>query len=108
MMIKVLVDSTCDLPEDILRQYDVHVLPLRVILGDQEYIDKKTIQVDNVYDAMRQGILPKTSLPNPQDIYTIFQDYCDKGYDFIYLSFSSVLSGTCQLAQSVWQEFNSK
>lgn len=107
-MIKILVDSTCDLPDSIIKKYDIRVLPLRVLLEGKEYLDKKTIQVDDVYSAMRKGIVPKTSLPNPKDIYDIFDEYCTKGYDFIYLAFSSVLSGTYGLAKSIIEEFRSK
>lgn len=107
-MIKILVDSTCDLPDEIIAKYDLDILPLRVLLDGQEFLDKKTIQVDKVYAAMRKGILPRTAQPYPQDIYNLFQEYCDKGQDFIYLSFSSVMSGTYQLARSIMQEFKHK
>lgn len=107
-MIKILVDSTCDLPDDIIKKYDIRVLSLRVFFEGREYLDKKNIQVDDVYSAMRRGIIPKTSLPNPKDIYDIFSEYCEKGYDFIYLAFSSVLSGTYGLAKSIIEEFKSK
>lgn len=107
-MIKVIVDSTCDLPEEIIDEYEMDILPLRVLLGEKEFLDKKTIQVDEVYAAMRKGIIPKTSQPYPQDIYNLFQKYCSKGIDFIYLSFSSVLSGTYQLAKTIMQDVKHK
>lgn len=107
-MIKLLVDSTCDISPDFLSQHDIDILPLRILLGDQEFRDKQTIQVDQVYDAMRQGIYPTTALPYPQDIFDLFQNYCNKGQDFIYLSFSSVMSGTYQLAHSIMREFKQK
>lgn len=47
-MIKIMVDSTCDLPEDVMEKYDIKVLPLRVSIDGNEYLDKKTIQVDDV------------------------------------------------------------
>jgi DegV family protein with EDD domain len=107
-MIKIMVDSTCDLPDELIKKYDIKILPLRVSLDDKEYLDKKTIEVDEVYSAMRKGIIPKTSQPNPKDMYDIFNEYCTKGHDFIYLSFSSVLSSTYQLAQSILKEFKNK
>lgn len=107
-MIKVLIDSTCDISSDLISKYDIDILPLRILLGNQEFRDKKTIQVDQVYDAMRQGIYPTTALPCPQEIFNVFQNYCNKGQDFIYLSFSSVMSGTYQLAHSIMQEFKQK
>lgn len=107
-MIKIMVDSTCDLPEDVMEKYDIKVLPLRVSIDGNEYLDKKTIQVDDVYSAMKKGIVPKTSQPRPKDIYDAFKEYCKEGSDFIYLAFSSALSGTCQLAKSILKEFKDK
>ncbi|MGE5633557.1 MAG: DegV family protein [Caulobacteraceae bacterium] len=103
-MVKIIVDSTCDLPDELMREYDIKSIPLRVSLGDKEYLDKVEVQVDQVYEAMRNGIVPKTSQPRPIDIYNVFKQYCSSGYDFIYLSFSSKLSGTYQLASAVLKE----
>jgi DegV family protein with EDD domain len=108
IMIKIMVDSTCDLSYEFIEKYDIKVLPLRVSIEDRDYLDKKTIQVEDVYSAMRKGIVPKTSQPNPKDIYDFFSEYCTSNKDFIYLSFSSLLSGTYQLSQSILQEFKNK
>lgn len=107
-MVKIIVDSTCDLPEEFIERYEIKILPLRVLLEDKEYLDKKTIQVDEVYSAMRKGIVPKTSQPNPKDIYDMFSEYCTNGQDFIFLSFSSVLSGTYELASSILNELKNE
>jgi DegV family protein with EDD domain len=107
-MIKIMVDSTCDLPDELIKKYDIKILPLRVSLEDKNYLDKNTIQVDEVYSAMRKGIMPKTSQPSPKDMYNIFNEYCTNGFDFIYLSFSSALSGTYQLAEFILKEFKNK
>lgn len=107
-MIKIMVDSTCDLPDELIEKYDISVLPLRVFIDGEEYLDKKTIKVDDVYSAMRKGIVPKTSLPRPQDIYEAFSGYCAAGCDFIYLCFSSVMSGTYELAKAMIEEFKDK
>jgi DegV family protein with EDD domain len=101
---KIIVDSTCDLPDEFMARYDIRSLPLKVLLNGKEYLDKVTIQVDDVYEAMRQGIVPKTSLPNPVDIFALFDDYCTRGHDFIYLAFSSLLSGTYEIASAVIDE----
>ncbi len=103
-MIKIIVDSTCDLPEEYIKRYDISVLPLKVLLGDREYLDKKTITVEEVYDAMRKGIMPKTAQPGPNEIYEIFKKYAESGRDFIYLAFSKAMSGTYNLAQSILNE----
>lgn len=107
-MTKIIVDSTCDLPDELLEKYSISTLPLRILIKDVEYLDKRTIKIEEVYSAMRDGILPRTSQPRPKDIYSLFMEYCNKGIDFIYLAFSSALSGTFQVAESIAAEFKSK
>lgn len=103
-MIKIIVDSICHLPEGMFEEYDIKVLPLKVSLNNVEYLDKVNIQVDEVYSEMRKGVVPKTSQVSPGHIYELFNRYCEDGIDFIYLAFSSVLSGTCGLVQNILEE----
>lgn len=100
-MIKIIVDSTCDLPKEYMERYDIKVLPLRVSINDVEYIDRVNIEIEEVYNAMRKGIIPKTSQVNPKDMYDLFTEICEEGNDFIYISFSSKLSGTNGLSRNV-------
>lgn len=103
-MIQIIIDSTSDLPEDIIREYDMDMLPLRVFIEDKEFLDKITISVEEVYNAMRKGIYPMTSLPSPIRMYELFKKYASKGISFIYYSFSSKLSGTYQAARMVMED----
>ena len=93
-MTKIIIDSTSDLPDGIIKKYSIDILPLRVFIKDKEYLDKVTISVEDVYDAMRKGICPMTSLPNPKKTYEAFKKYASNGIDFIFYSFSSKLSST--------------
>lgn len=103
-MIKIIVDSTCDLPDEVVKRYDIRVLPLRVQLNDIDFKDRVTITVEEVYDAMRKGMYPKTSQPNLMESYELFKDFAQDGSDFIFLSFSSKLSGTYQMAYGIINE----
>ncbi|HSH35468.1 DegV family protein [Schnuerera sp.] len=103
-MTKIIMDSTSDLPESIIEEYGIDILPLRVFIRDKEYLDKVTISVEDVYDAMRKGICPKTSLPNPKKTYELFKDYATKGIDFIFYSFSSKLSSTYETCYLIIEE----
>ena len=42
-MVKIISDSTCDLSQELLRKYDIDILPLHILLGDSEYKDGKDI-----------------------------------------------------------------
>ena len=56
---KIIIDSTTDLPKELIEKYDIEVLPLRVLIDDKEYTDKETISVDQVYDAMKREFAQK-------------------------------------------------
>lgn len=107
-MIKIIVDSICDLPKHLLDEYDIKVMPLNVILNDVVYRDGVDIQVEDVYDQMRQGVVPKTSQISPEVIYEVFGNYYQSAQDFIYLAFSSVLSGSCNLARVIQKELQAE
>ena len=104
IMTKIIMDSTSDLPKNIIEKYDIDILPLRVYVDNKEYLDKITILVEQVYDLMRKGISPKTSLPSPGEIYNLFSKYASRGEDFIYYSFSSELSATYQTSKIIIEE----
>ena len=107
-MIQLIVDSTCDLPDTDIRDYGIRVLPLHITLDGKEYRDKKDIQVDGVYEAMRKGVVPKTSQISYQDCLEMFEECCVRGCGLIYLAFSSALSGTYQVARQVLADCKEK
>lgn len=105
---RIIVDSTCDLPKEIIEEYNIDILPLKVLIEDKEYYDRVTIELDEVYEYMRKGIVPKTSQVSPISFYETFEKFCKEGEDFIYLAFSSKLSGTHDLGNSILNEFKEK
>lgn len=100
-MIRLIVDSTCDMPKELIGKYHIEVLPLFVTIGEDTYRDGPEIDLKRLYDTMRQGIVPKTSQISAEDTETVFRRICEAGDDFIFLSFSSEMSGTYQLAQII-------
>lgn len=107
-MIKVIVDSTCDLKKKHIEQFDVAVLPLSVTIEDQVFLDEIEISIEQVYAAMAKGIVPKTSQVRPVDAYFLFESYAKQGQDFIYLCFSKEMSGTYAMVLSILKEVQAK
>jgi len=101
-MIKIIVDSASDLPEEMMKEYDIKLISQRIYLNNMEFYDKKTINAEEVYEAMNHGVIPITSMPSPMEISNLFKQCCIEGNDYIYIALSSKLSGTCQLAQSIF------
>lgn len=104
MKIQILVDSACDLTEKHFNEYDIHMLPLTVHLNDEDFRDGIDITPKEVYDAMREGASTKTSQVSPQTFKDTFTKYIEEDQPFVYLAFSSELSGTYQTAKMIEQE----
>jgi DegV family protein with EDD domain len=98
MQVKILADSACDLPLEFYTEQNVSLLPLKVHVNGNEYEDVKTIEPQMVYEAIRNGNIPKTSQTSPLLFEEVFTSMAIKNEDGIYIAFSSALSGTYQTA----------
>jgi DegV family protein with EDD domain len=105
MKIGILTDSTCDLPEEILNQYNIEFVPLTVRIGEEQYKDKTEITSQQFFKRIKQGdVMPSTSQPSAGEFEQKYKEM-DKTYDHIIsIHLSSHLSGTCQSAQLAIKE----
>ncbi len=102
-MLKLIVDSTCDMDEEMRK--DTLVLPLSIIMDDIPYLDGIEVDTKTVYDYMREGRLPKTSQISYVHLMDILEEIADNRSDAIYLTFSSKMSGSHDLAKNTIVEF---
>ncbi|WP_434284038.1 DegV family protein [Clostridium botulinum] len=97
--IKIITDSTADLPKDIIEKYDIEVIPLFVSFGDKVYKDGVDIKLEQLFTKIeKENVFPQTSQVNPQRFYEYYKKYTDKGYSIISIHISSKMSGTYQSA----------
>ncbi len=95
MKIKLTSDSTCDLSPELLKKYDIDLLPLYVSLGDDVKKDGVEVVPEDIYDYVdKTGVLPKTSTANIADIINFFDEYHKQGYTVIHFSISSDFSSS--------------
>src|SRR5579885_716283 len=100
MVVRIVTDSTADLPTEVASELGITVVPLTVFFGDDAYLDG--VELDNVsfyqkLEASRD--LPRTSQPSPAAFQEAFQRLIDEGADAILsIHLSSKLSGTYQSA----------
>jgi DegV family protein with EDD domain len=100
MQVKIIADSTCDLPAEIINSLNIDIIPLYVILDEVSYKDTVDITPQQLVDWSNEtNSSPKTSAPSVEDFLTIFRPYEEKGQDIIFVSISSELSSTCQNAK---------
>lgn len=102
--IALLTDSCADIPAAICQQYDIYVLPLRLLFSDGEYLDGQTITADAVYERLPREI-PTTSLPSGESVQQIFAQMIAAGYEKVLaVHLSAGLSGTCNLVRLLGEE----
>ncbi len=102
--IGIITDSTCDIPEELLKKLGVKVLPLRILYKDSEFRDGIDITANEVYNRLPDEV-PQTSLPSPEEVLTLFEDMKEQGYTHaIVIHLSSGLSGTGQMIQTVAEQ----
>ncbi|WP_042356507.1 DegV family protein [Bacillus rubiinfantis] len=108
MQVKILADSACDLPKSFYEEHDVTLIPLRVHINDHEYDDVKNIDPKTVYNAIRSGVVPKTSQASPLLFQQIFTKMAENNEDGVYIAFSSELSGTYSTAVMILDQVKEK
>lgn len=98
--VAVVTDSAADIPERILQRLRIHTVPLRVLLGPAVYLDKQTVNPDEVYDRLTRGERAvRTSQPAPGD-YAALYSYLSEHYGALVVpSLSGRLSGTLEAAR---------
>lgn len=95
---RIFADSACDLPKSFFEENDVTLLPLHVLIDDNDYEDLVTIEAKEVYEAIRNGKHPKTSQVSPELFLNKWKELAEIGEDGLYIAFSSELSGTYNTA----------
>ena len=79
-MVKIISDSTCDLSAELAAQYDIDILPLHILLGDEEFEDGKTITPDEI------------SAPSLAETIELFRPYVEEGCEIVCFSISNSMS----------------
>ena len=103
-MVRLLVDSMCDLPKDYIDHPSLDMVSLNVIIEGKVYRDKREIDLDGINKYIEQGIVPTTSQVNPGDFIEYFENCAKNNTECLYLSFSSKLSGSYETARLVLKD----
>ncbi|MFU8878064.1 MAG: DAK2 domain-containing protein, partial [Wenzhouxiangellaceae bacterium] len=98
--IAVVTDSAADLPAEEVDRLGIHVVPLRLFFGDEEFMDKLSIQPAAFYARLAESdVHPQTSQPPPRDFRRQFELLTSHGHQVLAIPISGRLSGTCQAAE---------
>lgn len=97
MSFTILTDTSCNLPQQLVDDYRLSMIPLRYFLDGEEhtsYTDGKQADFQAFYTAMRDGKVVTTTLASQADAAEVAQACAERGEDLLYLGFSSGISGT--------------
>lgn len=95
MSIKIVSDSTCDLSKELIERYNIHILPLHVLLGEDDYLDGKSVTPDEIYKWSDENkATPKTSAPSIAEVMDVLQACTEDGSEVICFSVSDQMSTT--------------
>jgi len=107
MGVKIIVDSTVDLPLHVKAR--VKAVPLSVRFEDEEFLDGVTISAETFYEKLKDSeTLPTTSQPTPASFEDAYREAVEAGHEVLCITISSKLSGTYQSATIAAEEFPGK
>lgn len=105
--IAVVVDSGCDLPEDLQEKLNIHMIPVRLNFGDKHYVDKVTLTFAEFWEELRLNpIHPQTSQPTPGDFRRQYQFLSSHYESIISIHLPALVSGTIQSAATAGKTLN--
>lgn len=99
MAIRIVTDSSADLPPQLVEGLGITVVPLYVRFGNEVYRDRVDINEDEFYQRLQHDpIHPSTTQPTPQDFVDVYQKISQEADGIVSIHISSKLSGTCNSA----------
>jgi DegV family protein with EDD domain len=107
MNIHIVTDSTCDLPEEIVSQHAISVIPLAINVGDKSFLDGVDLTRSEFYAKLPTfNPHPKTAAPGPEVFTQVFEHLAQEGADAILsIHISETLSSTVNSARSAAEQF---
>lgn len=98
--VKIIADSTCDLNEELLERYQITMIPLCVIMGEDTYQDGINISPKEIYEwSEKENSTPKTAAPLLNEVIDILKPLIEQHQEIIYIGISEEMSSTCNVVR---------
>ena len=106
-MVKIFADSTCDLSPELIKKYDVTIIPLHIILDDEEFEDGININPDQIFAwSDLHSKTPKTSAPSIETAIRRMKPSLDQGDEILCFSISASMSTSGNIIRLAAEELN--
>ena len=100
----IITDSASDVPESIIKEYELYVMPTPVTIEGKDYFDGETIFPDEFYKIQASGRDIKTYHINQYMFHEHFLPFAQRGDEVLYLCFSTGIAGTFNAAKLAYEE----
>jgi DegV family protein with EDD domain len=109
MAVRIVTDSTCDLPAEVISRYGISVVPLYINVGNQGFLDGIDMKRDEFYTRLPTfSTHPTTAVPSLLKFHAIYQELADEdANEVLSIHISSALSGTVDVARAAAREITS-
>jgi len=98
-MLRIVMDSAGDLPEEWIQEYEIEVIPINIHLGEDVRLENVTLNIDQFYQWVEEtGQIPKSSQPSPQQCLAFYRRIAEPGDVILSIHLTSKLSGTYESA----------
>ena len=107
MNIRIVTDSTCDLPEEIVSQHSITVIPMMINVGEKSFLDGVDLTRSEFYAQLPKfNPYPKTAAPGPEVFTQVFERLADEGAQAILsIHISETLSAAVNSARIAAEQF---
>lgn len=96
--VKIITDSACDLPVDIIKEYEIEIINIGINDGQTEYIENENLTSDELFRNMVKGVVYKTSQISSYDLNDAIEKYVKINIPVVVMSLSSGITGGYQTA----------
>ena len=105
-MIGIITDSTCDIPDELIKQYDITVIPYYVIWGNEQFRDRVDLSVVEFYERLATDpVYPSSSQASVADFKKVFEEVAARGFtEIIIVTVSSAMSGAFRMASEAAEQ----
>ncbi len=108
-MVKILSDSTCDLSQELAKQYGIEILPLHVLLGDEDHMDGVDITPSEIFAwSDEHKSTPKTAAPSLEDAVERIGKLLADGNEVICFSISETMSSSFNIMRLAIEELDER
>lgn len=101
-MLRIVTDSSADMPVGWDQMYGINILPMRILFGERSFFQGVDLSIEQFYRMVRERrMIPRTTLPSPQQLVDFYHSIATRGDSILSIHVASKMSGTFNVVQTV-------